>query len=584
MIASRQQTTMSGELSWKGSVLLVGMLALLMLLSGCYTIVATSQFSGGVSSATDYTYMDDEVYEEAATAGTKIPMKVSTDAEASVPVSGQQGIGVGIPASGVKTGMNAVGVRYRNDYEYQGEEYYDDYYYDDAGYGDQYYDGYDWVSDPNVVVVGYRRPWIRRLQVDWYYGNCYGWNRWPSRFGSVWSVGWRWGGFGVSWGRYDPYWYDPFYWDYWCSDPFHSYQASYMTYWDPWYYDRSWGWGWHGGWNYRSYHYGYYDPYWGPYHYYDNPWYGGRSRGVVIVEDYERRPADRRRGLTDLRDSRRAVGTGSSRAVVASGDDAGDNMRRDSRTRAGSDTRTAATGDARTGNDTRTRSGAADVRTPTRASDRTTTTRTPTQRGVDGKIRQTPPANSGSSRLRETARAVGNELIRRYTGRSVGSRSSSGDSRTRTTTRLPTTSSGNRGTVSRPPTTSSRTRTTSSRPPPTSSRTRTTSSRPPPTSSRTRTTSSRPPPTSSRTRTTSSRPPTTSSRTRTTTSRPPPRTTSRPPPRTTSRPPPSTSSRSRTTTSRPPPSTTSRPPSSSSSASRSTSSRSRTTTSRPPGL
>ena len=452
MIASRQQTTQSNELSWKGTVLLVGMLALLMLLSGCYTIVATSRFSGGVSSAYDYGYDEAEVDEEVVTAGTKIPSKVFSEAAAAGTDAGQQGVGVRIPDTQIKSGVDAVGVRYRSDYEYYGDQY-----YDDTWYGDQYYnDGYGMVSDPGVFVVGYRRPWIRRLYVDWYYGNCYGWYRWPHRFGSTWSVSWRWGGFGVAYGYHEPYWYDPFYWDYWWSDPFYSYQPYFVSYWDPW----RWGSHW-----YRPYHYGYYDPYWGPYHYYDDPWYGGRYRGVVVVEDYERRPADRRRGVTDLRNARRPVGTAADRAAVTVADGSGDNARRDSRTRVGTDTGT--------------RTGTGDVRTPTREADRTTT-RTASPTIKDTKIRTTPPANSGISRIRETARSIGNELIRRYTGRSVGSSSST--ARTSSRTRNGNTQTGSSGTrtTTRPPTTSSRTRTSVTRRPPTSSRTRTTTSRPPP--------------------------------------------------------------------------------------------------------
>jgi len=534
--ADRGQMVAANSLAWKGTVLLVGMISLLVLLSGCYTVVAT--YTPGRLSQ----YYEDIEYED--------PQQALIYDEPQI-YEEPQSVGVQIPAVDFDSGMAGVGVRYRQDYG----------------------------NDP----YGYS-PWVRRLYVDTYYNVHHRYRFRPNRMAFGWSVGMWWGGFSNNYGYYETCFYDPFYWDLWWNDPYSYYDASYRSYWYPW----RWSYV-HSGWYWPcrfDYYYGYdpffHDPYWGSYWYHDNYWYGGRGTGAIVSRDYERRSTDRRRGLADARNAR--DGTGGSRDA-ATGDardrtTRGDNPLIDSRRP--SDRTTTFTDNGRTisRRDPGTRAGNGGSDVGQRKIRGVPPAKPEVAQGVkplQGKPAQaTGPASAksrnertdnGSSTSRTLFRTLG-QLLGRATGTSSRSRNSGSSTRS---------GSRNRTTSSPPPRTTTTTRPRTSRPPPqttassnptstrTNSRTtvmptRTTRSNPGASSSRPTTTSRTytPPRSSTSSRTTSSRPTRTSSRPRTTTSRPPPRTSS-PRRTTTSRPPPRSSSGSRTTSSRPP-RTTSRPP------------------------
>ncbi|GEM_PF-2468887 len=580
---TREERVRGAGEAWKGTVVLVGLLGLLMLLEGCYTVVASERMLPRVG-------FDDR--ELAAEEADRLAVDVKTDrveenlsrkmnafglapepetaaVTGTNPAEEPQSLGVGWSEDLYTGGSKGVGVRYRDDLDYSGERY-TEYVYD---------------YDLDLVVVGYRRPWFRRLYVDWYYSTCYGWHRFPRRFGHVWSAGYWWGGFGISMGYYDPWWYDPYYWDYWWTDPW------YISPWySPWYgscysvcYVDPWWFGW------RPYHHGFYDPYWGSYWYYDHPYHWGGGT-VIVADDYQRRAYDRRRGLSDLRTARGARGVAADaggagsergspvgRAVAdAANVRSAARGRRDADRGAQTDSRSDYSRSRNPATSSIVRNGKIRVRPDDSAATRdlrlpSSATRTATRRpSTSTTTARKPRTSSGSdSGSRTLIRDLGGRLIRTATG---NTRSASGSSRTSTGSSR--TSSGSSSSGSRTSVRVVRPRT--SRPPPTTSgsSSRTTSSG----ATSSRTTSSRA--TSSRTtssRTTSSR--TTSGRTssgRTTTSRPPPRTTSHRPP------PASSSSSSRTTSSR---TTSSRATSSRTTSSRTTSGRTssgRTTTSRPP--
>ncbi len=543
----REQIVAANSRAWKGTVLLVGMISLLVLLSGCYTVVATHASGRLVDrfEGIEYEEWDIPVEEE-----------VVPDQQVLI-YEEPQGVGVQIPSADFDTGVQGVGIRYRHDYGY-----------DPYGYS----------------------PWVRRLYVDCYYNVNQYYRYRPQRLAFGWSVGWLWGGFGYDYG-----WYDPYYWDLWWSDPFWYYDAGYSWYWYPWrwsYVQAGWYWPYRFD-NYYWYDPFYYDPYWGSY------WYGGRGTGIIVSSDYKRRSFDRRNGLAEARNARggnrtgRDAATGTERDRTTQGDNplTDARRRRDRSTPVTDGSRTTSRRDPRTRADN---NGSKIRQKKIRAVP-------PATQGVVGGVKPlrekpattTGPAsaknrnertNSGSSTSRTIFRTLG-QILGRTRGSSRGSGSSGSSarsgSRNRTTgSSPPRTTTTRRPRTSRPPpettastnptstrttsrTTVMRTRTTRSNPgantsrPTTTSRTytrpRTTTSRPT-TSSRPRTTTSRPPPrTSSGSRTTSSRPP------RTTTSRPSSRTSSRPR-TTTSRPTRRTSSGSRTTGSRPPRTTASRPP------------------------
>jgi len=54
---------------------------------------------------------------------------------------------------------------------------------------------------------------------------------------------------------HNPYFYDPFYWDYWCYDPYYSWSFG-------WGYP-GWSFSWNWGWGYPGYGWGWYDPWYG---------------------------------------------------------------------------------------------------------------------------------------------------------------------------------------------------------------------------------------------------------------------------------------------------------------------------------
>ncbi len=530
MIETRPQpqAVAAASLAWKGTVLLVGMISLLVLLSGCYTVIATGS-SGRLLdrySVSEYEPWDEPVEEEAGGGVFLSEEAYQLDQEALL-LEEPEG----------------VGVRYRRDYTY------------DLGA----YEEYVYDEELDAVVASYRRPWLRRLYVDYYNQVSCPWYYRPRRLGSVWSAGWLWGGFCYSFGWYEPYWYDPFYWDWWWCDPFYYYQPCFSWY--------SWRWSYvHAGW-YWPYHYYdhwyydpfFYDPYWyGPYRYYDSYWYPGGGRGAVVSRNYERRPADRRRGLADARQARDGEGASATsgarsargRATTADSPLTDSRRRTDRSGAAGTGTRTDARGSSRTrqGN-----SGSSIGGTKVRAVP-------PIKEGVVGGVQRMPTRRSTQT----APSAAKNRISKPKTSSSTTSRilrtlgtilnRATSSSRARSSSRSRTSSSSGRTSTSRPPP-----RTTTSRPPP-----RTTTSRPPPR------TSSAPRTTTSRIRTSTSVPRTSSRPPRTTSSRPPRTTTSRPPPRTSSAPR-TTTSRVRTSTSsgrtssRPPRTTTSRPPPSASS-------------------
>jgi len=314
----REQRIEQSWEAWKGTVLMVGLTALLMLLSGCYTMLATS--SGG--SLTDRYVLDDYevVYAEPEE---YYAVEDPGDFAGQDVAAGEYGVEAYDPES-----AEGVGVRYRGYYE--------------EGMGD--YDYYLVEEPQEVVVVSYRRPWIRRLYVDWYYDWAFGWGLHPMRHGRVWSVGWSFAGFGIHYGSY--YWYDPFYWDSWWYEP--CWNPCYTVWgwpyydpwwywdpwhWDPWYYHNPWHW--HRG--YYAYHPGYY--------YWDGYYYGGyRGPGVIVAKDYNRRSTDRRRGLADTRDARGVV---SDRTLASTGN-AGRRSSDRTGTAAGTRTTTGARTDAAT--------------------------------------------------------------------------------------------------------------------------------------------------------------------------------------------------------------------------------------------
>lgn len=522
--AERGQMVAANSLAWKGTVLLVGMISLLVLLSGCYTVVATYAPGRLSDRFEDIEYEDQQqalFYEE------------------------PQGVGVQIPATEFDTGAVGVGVRYRQDYGY-----------DPYGYS----------------------PWVRRLYVDTYYNVHHQYRFRPNRMTYGWSVGLWWGGFSSDYGYYDTCWYDPYYWDLWGNDPFYYYDASFRSYWYPWRwsYVHS-GWYWPYSYDYYRYDPFYHDPYWGSYWYNDYYWYGGRGTGVIVSRDFERRKYDRRRGLADARNAR--DGTGGSRDAATGGARdrtvRGDNPLTDARRRSDRSMTSTDGGRTTSRSDPRTRAGnsGSDV------GQRKIRAVPPAAPGVVRGVKPlqgepaptTGPASAknrnertdrGSSTSRTIFRTLG-QILGRAAGTSSRSRNSGSSARS---------GSRNRTTSSSRPRTTTTTRPRTSRPPPQT----TASSNPPSTRTtsrttvmRTRTTRSNPAANTSRPTTisrrytprttTSSRPTSTSSRPRTTTSRPSPRTISRPR-TTTSRPPPRSSSGSRPTSSRPPRTTTSRPP------------------------
>ncbi len=265
------EVTGTSPQAWKGTILLVGLTALLMLVSGCYTVVATGRTWTDRTISSDRDPSADAAWDSGAYYGVEDPAYAS-------------GQGVGLRTEAEESEQSGVGIRYR---EYYGDQT------DDLGYWE------DQVPAETMVVT-YRRPWIRRLYVNSYYDWTCGFYPQPYRRGSYWNVGWNWRGF---WFGYSSglYWYDPFYWDSFYCDPFwaHGYSAAF-GWWDPWYgwggYDpwRWWWWEpwyqnyWH--WNWMNRYAGYYQP---VYYGYD-PWSPG-----IAVQDYQRRPADRRRGVTD---------------------------------------------------------------------------------------------------------------------------------------------------------------------------------------------------------------------------------------------------------------------------------------------
>ena len=522
--AEREQRVAANSLAWKGTVLMVGMISLLVLLSGCYTVVSTYAPGRLSDRFEDIEYTDQQqalIYEE------------------------PQGVGVQIPATDFETGAAGVGVRYRQDYGY-----------DPYGYS----------------------PWVRRLYVDTYYNVHHQYRYRPNRMAYGWSVGLWWGGFSNDYGYYDTCFYDPYYWDLWWNDPYCYYDASYRSYWYPW----RWSYV-HSGWYWPcryDYYYGYdpfyHDPYWGSYWYNDYYWNGGRGTGVIVSRDFERRKYDRRRGLADARNARDGIGgsrdaaTGDTRDRTVRGDEdpLTDARRRTDRSMTSTDGgRTTSRSDPRTRAD----NGRSNVgQTKIRAVPPATPVVGQGVKPLQGKPAPAPATGPASAKNRNERTDSGNSTTRtifrtlgQFLGRAVGT-----SSRARNSGSTARTSSRNRATSSSQPRTTTTTRPKTTRPPPqttassnpTSTRTnsritvmqtRTTRSNPAANTSRPTPTprTYTPPRTTTSSRPTSSRPTSTSSRPRTTTSRPPPRTTtSRPPPRTTSSRPP------RTTTSRPPPS------------------------------
>jgi hypothetical protein len=337
---------------WKGTILLVGLTALLMLVSGCYTVVATGR------TWSDRTLSSDQAWDREAYYGADDPAYTT-------------GQGIGLQTEAEASDQSGVGIRYR---EYYGDQP------DDLGYREE-------QVPAETMVVTYRRPWIRRLYVNSYYDWTCGFYPQPYRRGSYWNVGWNWRGF---WFGYSSglYWYDPFYWDSFYCDPFwsHGYSAAF-GWWDPWYgwggYDpwRYWWWEpwyqnyWH--WNWMNHYAGYYQPI---YYGYD-PWSPG-----IAVQDYERRPADRRRGVTDeeRRPARGVLAGGTTRTGTGS---------------QGSGTRTPRSGSPTTPTVKSPRSGS--PTTPTVKSPRTTTPKAPTVRTPRTTAPRTPtvrPPTSGGSR------------------------------------------------------------------------------------------------------------------------------------------------------------------------------------------
>jgi hypothetical protein len=257
--------------AWKGTILLIGLTALLMLVGGCYTVVATGRTWTDRSLSSNWDQPTGATGDPGAFYGAEDPAYAA-------------GQGVGLQGEAEEGGQSGVGIRYR---EYYGDQS------DDLGYWED-------TVPAETTVMTYRRPWIRRLYVNTYYDWTCGFYPRPFRRGPFWSVGWNWRGF---WFGYSSgfYWYDPFYWDTFYCDPFwaHGYSAAF-GWWDPWYgwggYD-PWRWHWWDPWYQDYWHWGWmnhYAGYYQPVYYGYDPWIPGAA-----VQDYERRPADRRRGITD---------------------------------------------------------------------------------------------------------------------------------------------------------------------------------------------------------------------------------------------------------------------------------------------
>jgi hypothetical protein len=377
--------------AWKGTVLMVGLISLLMLVSGCYTVLAKSPRS---SLMDRYMIEDLQALEEAERAAAEQEMYIE---EEVVPDTGYQS-DVGVGEYGLEEEYQGVGVKYRPYYE------------DDFGYVI-----YDEAAE--TVIVSYRQPWVRRLYVDYYYDWAFGWNLHPIRQGRVWNVGWSFAGFGLHFGSY--YWYDPFYWDYFWCDPYwaHGYAAwspfysHYDTWYDPWYWDP---WYWHDPWHWHHSYYAYNPGYYGGSYFYG----GYRGPGVIVAKDYSRRSTDRRRGLADAREVRGVV---SDRIQTSSGNDgrrSGDRTAVTAGTRATTGARTIASTERRTS-----RAGAGTGATG--ADNRNTTTRT---------TRTTGARTTTGTALERAKRRINEETGWVTGGTAIKPRT--------TTTREPTTGSG----------------------------------------------------------------------------------------------------------------------------------------------